>query len=125
MDIERFISAQTPFHQLAPEELQALAARFESEHVKAGDTDFRIGGDDGALYLIAEGSVELLGRDGEVLNHVGAGDMFGYRALLYGDTSIATARAAAASTVLRLDGSTFTVTSGAVRAYHSFTFSTG
>ena len=108
MDIESFIGAQTPFHQLTVEERRDLAGRFVCEEAAVGDTDFPLGGEDGAFYLIASGAVELLGRDGEVLNHVGTGDMFGYRALLYGDTSIAQARAAEPTTVLRLDGAIFT-----------------
>jgi hypothetical protein len=56
MDIERFISAQTPFHQLTAEERRDLAGRFVAEDVARGSTDFRIGGEDGAFYLISEGA---------------------------------------------------------------------
>ena len=108
MDIERFTTTVEPFHQLTEDERRELSDRFSVEDVAAGDTAFQIGGDDGAFYVIVDGAVELLGRDGEVLNHIGAGDMFGYRALLYGDTSIAQARAAESTNVLRLDGATFT-----------------
>jgi CBS domain-containing protein len=108
MDIERFISAKTPFHQLTAEERRDLAGRFVAEDVAQDSTQFAIGGEDGAFYLISEGAVELLGRDGQVLNHIGAGDMFGYRALLYGESSISQARATKPTRVLRLDGASFT-----------------
>jgi CBS domain-containing protein len=107
MDIERVLGEQPPFDRLKPETRHGLAARFTLQTAEEGDTDFHIGGDAGAFYLIVSGSVVLLGRDREVLNHVGPGDMFGYRALIYGDSSIKEARATEHTTLLRLPGPEF------------------
>lgn len=108
MDIEALLGEQTPFDQLSVEERRRLAERFVCRTADAGETGFAIGGDAGAFYLIASGGVELLGTDGQVLNHLGVGDMFGYRALLYGDSSIREARAVGETDVLRLEGDVFT-----------------
>lgn len=108
MDIERVLGDHPPFDKLKPEKRSALAERFTPQVAEAGSTDFAIGGDGGAFYLIVSGAVELLGADGDVLNHVGPGDMFGYRALLYGETSVRQARAAEPTELLRLEGDAFT-----------------
>ena len=107
MDIERILGEYSPFDQLQPEQRAAMAPRFATRTVAAAETDFSIGGEDGVFYFLVAGGIELLGEDGQVLNHLEAGDMFGYRALLYGDTSISQARSFEESSLLELPGTLF------------------
>jgi hypothetical protein len=73
---------------------------------KAGATVFAKGDATRDLYIIEEGSVELV-LDGAVLATLGPGDYFGEQAFFHGGARDMQARAATASRLLRLDQATF------------------
>ena len=61
--------------------------------VTAGEIVFRTGDPGDALYVVAEGKVEVLDGDGRVLAALGEGQAFGEMALLSSGTRTATVRA--------------------------------
>jgi hypothetical protein len=73
---------------------------------KAGATVFAKGDATRDLYVIEDGSVELV-LDGAVLATLGPGDYFGEQAFFHGGARDLHARAATASRLVRLDQATF------------------
>jgi hypothetical protein len=73
---------------------------------KAGATVFAKGDATRDLYVIEDGSVELV-LDGAVLATLGPGDYFGEQAFFHGGARDLQARAATASRLVRLDQATF------------------
>jgi ferredoxin-NADP reductase/CRP-like cAMP-binding protein len=82
------LSALAPFKTLPADELQAIAQAVEEQRFSPGDMIVREGDPGDALYLIAEGSVQVIGRAFEgsdvVLARLEAGQFFGEQALLPG-----------------------------------------
>jgi cyclic nucleotide-binding protein len=73
---------------LAAEDIEPLLDRLQQRTIKAGETVFRQGDPGDALYLVVEGSVEVL-NDQHTLAEFGKGQAFGEMALLSGGTCIA------------------------------------
>jgi CRP-like cAMP-binding protein len=77
---------------LAAEDIEPLLERVHEREVKAGETVFHQGDAGDALYIVANGSVEVL-ADQRMLAELGNGQAFGEMALLSGGARTATVRA--------------------------------
>jgi ferredoxin-NADP reductase/CRP-like cAMP-binding protein len=86
----RLLSALAPFKTLPGGELRAIAEAVEERRFAPGDLIVREGDPGDALFLIAEGSVQVIGRAFEgtdvVLARLEAGQFFGEQALMPGGT---------------------------------------
>jgi CRP-like cAMP-binding protein len=87
---------------LAAEDIEPLVDRVAERDVPAGATIFHAGDEGDALYVVAEGSVEVLNDDGSVMAVLTAGQAFGEMALLTGGTRTATVRAGSDCRLLRI-----------------------
>ncbi len=104
--------AEVPlFAQLAPGELDRLAALLRPRRYRAGEVIFHEGDAGTALYIIAEGEVKIVLGSAEgkevVLALLGGGDFFGEFALLDGEPRSADAVATVASQLLTLQREDF------------------
>jgi CRP-like cAMP-binding protein len=91
---------------LPPEEIEDVLVCVSPREMAAGETIFHRGDAGDALYLIESGTVSILlnerGQE-QVLATLEAGQSFGEMALLTGEPRTATARAASAVKLLRID----------------------
>ena len=93
MDIAAFLARHPPFDALGPDRLDELAARMKTEQYPAGTTVLHQSGEPSRfLYVVREGSVEIL-DDGELVDLMGQGEVFGAWSLLGGFSPTATVRA--------------------------------
>jgi CBS domain-containing protein len=83
-DIAGFLAAHPPFDAVGADELARVAAVTETEHFPAGKTIFSQGtGPVGYLRVVRAGSVEII-YDGQVLDLLGPGELFGHASMLSG-----------------------------------------
>jgi len=83
-DIAGFLAAHPPFDAVGADELARVAAVTEVEEFPAGKTIFSQGtGPVGYLRIIRTGSVEII-YDGQVLDLLGPGELFGHASMLSG-----------------------------------------
>jgi CRP-like cAMP-binding protein len=94
---------------LPPEEMEPLINRVRSRTVKSGEIIFREGDPGDALYVVAEGSVQVIASGDKpiVLAELGSGAAFGEMALLSGGSRTATVRATKDSELLAIDKADF------------------
>jgi CBS domain-containing protein len=93
-EIASFLGSHPPFDGLGVGELARVAAVTEIEAVGAGKTIFSQGaGAVGYLRVVRTGSVEIL-HDGQVLDLLGPGELFGHASMLSGLPTGFEARAA-------------------------------
>lgn len=96
-EIIRFLADQPPFSQLAPEQVQQIAAKMQIEYFAVGRDILTQGAEPAQfLYLIRRGSVDLLRVDGaafEVIDTLEAGELFGYVSLVRAGPPTVTVRA--------------------------------
>jgi CBS domain-containing protein len=93
-DIAGFLGSHPPFDGLGAGELARVAAVTEIEEFPAGKTIFSQGaGPVGYLRVVCSGSVEIL-HDGQVLDLLGPGELFGHASMLSGLPTGFEARAA-------------------------------
>jgi CBS domain-containing protein len=93
-DIAGFLAAHPPFDAVGADELARVAAVTETEDFPAGKTIFSQGtGPVGYLRIIRAGSVEII-HDGQVLDLLGPGELFGHASMLSGLPTGFEARAA-------------------------------
>ena len=79
---------------LPPEQIEPLLDRVQEREARAGEIVFRTGDPGDALYIVAQGVVEVLnGSDQRTLAELGGGQAFGEMALLSEGTRTATIRA--------------------------------
>lgn len=98
------------FQELSNRELAKLLGKMERQTLQPGDVLFAQGEFGDSMYIIDEGSVELFVQaDGakQSLAVLGEGDTLGEMALLTGEARSATAVAAAAVVLLKLDRDAF------------------
>jgi Na+/H+ antiporter len=99
--------ASTPlFSTLDEQALQELADLTEEIVIPAGQTLFEEGDRGDSLFVIARGAMRVLKRIGDeqvVVDVLGGGDIIGEMALLTGEPRTATARAATAVTLGKVD----------------------
>ncbi len=79
LEIRDFLAAHHPFDQLPDELLSQLPAKLEIRYVRRGADLPLNAGNEGHLYLIRTGAVELFGAEDELFARLGEGDFFGYR----------------------------------------------
>src|SRR5215471_12713679 len=83
-DIAGFLAAHPPFDAVGADELARVAAVTEIESFPAGKTIFSQGtGPVGYLRVVRAGSVEII-YDGQVLDLLGPGELFGHASMLSG-----------------------------------------
>jgi CBS domain-containing protein len=83
-DIAGFLAAHPPFDAVDAGELARVAAMTETENFPAGKTIFSQGtGPVGHLRIVRAGSVEII-HDGQVLDLLGRGELFGHASMLSG-----------------------------------------
>jgi CBS domain-containing protein len=83
-DIAGFLAAHPPFDAVDADELARVAATTETENFPAGKTIFSQGtGPVGHLRVVRAGSVEII-HDGQVLDLLGPGELFGHASMLSG-----------------------------------------
>jgi CRP-like cAMP-binding protein len=88
---------------LPPEDIEPLLDRAQSREVKAGEVVFQAGEPGDALYIVADGGVEVLAEGTQkLLAELGTGQAFGEMALLSGGTRTATVRAKRDSRLLTI-----------------------
>ena len=93
-DIAGFLGSHPPFDGLDADELARVAAVTETEEFPAGKTIFSQGaGPVGYLRVVCSGSVEIL-HDGQVLDLLGPGELYGHASMLSGLPTGFEARAA-------------------------------
>jgi len=93
---------------LPAEEIEPLLDRVQERKALAGEVVFRTGEPGDALYIVAQGTVEVLhDKTGETLAQLGSGQAFGEMALLSGGTRTATVRASVDSHLLAIDKADF------------------
>jgi CBS domain-containing protein len=81
-EIARFLVAFPPFNALEPDDLSALAARTSVRHYGLGENILVEDGEPARhLYVVAQGSVELLHED-ELVDVLEPGECFGHPSLL-------------------------------------------
>ena len=86
-DITGFLGSHPPFDGLDADELARVAAVTETEEFPAGKTIFSQGaGPVGYLRVVCSGSVEIL-HDGQVLDLLGPGELYGHASMLSGRAS--------------------------------------
>lgn len=94
---------------LPPEEIQHLLPAVKERQAKAGTILFRVGDLADGLYVVARGTVEILGRpvagspEERPIARLGRGQAFGEMALLHSGQRTATARAATDCELLTID----------------------
>jgi len=97
-----FLRAHPPFDSLAPADLERVAAAAEPERHEAGTAVFEQGAAPLAhLRVIRRGTIEIV-IDGEVVDVLGAGEVFGHASMLSGLPTGFAARAAADTTCYRI-----------------------
>lgn len=93
MDIAGFLRRYPPFDELSAERLAEVARTVEIEHFPAGAVILQQGGEPAsALYVVRKGAVELL-DDGQVLDLLLEGEVFGQFSLLAHEVPSLTVRA--------------------------------
>ena len=93
MDIAGFLRRYPPFDALTPERLAGVARSVEIEHFAAGAVILQQGGDPAtAMYVVRKGAVELV-DEGQVLDLLLEGEVFGQFSLLAHDVPSLTVRA--------------------------------
>ena len=93
MDIRGFLGRYPPFDALSEDRLAEIAGSVEIEHFVGGTVILQQGGEPAtALYVVRKGAVELL-DDGQVLDLLLEGEVFGQFSLLAHDVPSLTVRA--------------------------------
>ncbi len=80
--VERFLSGRQPFDLLPRHALDALIGALEGRRLDAGQSVFEAGARLDALYVIADGTVDMVSASGVPILRLGGGDLIGARELL-------------------------------------------
>lgn len=88
---------------LTESDLKSLLPHLHSRQHAQGDTIFRAGEQGDSLFIIVEGSVNVLDRNGQTLATLGGGDVFGEMAMISGNSRSATVEAASRASLLEID----------------------
>ncbi|HEU4662992.1 MAG TPA: patatin-like phospholipase family protein [Dokdonella sp.] len=103
MDKKAVLSASPLFRDIAPDALEAIAARFDIEELRGGRMLFREGDLPDYLYVVATGRLQAQQADGTVIGEIGRGQPVGEMALLSGETRGADVVALRDSLLLRIN----------------------
>ncbi|MBL4916138.1 DUF294 nucleotidyltransferase-like domain-containing protein [Szabonella alba] len=102
-----FLETVHPYDTLAAADLARLAALFSRRDYAAGDEIYHAGQPLSGLYLIQQGSVEVLEPSGGLISLLGPRNSFGERGLMRDGLAVTTARATEASAILLLTTAEF------------------
>ncbi|SLN19577.1 inosine 5'-monophosphate dehydrogenase [Aquimixticola soesokkakensis] len=102
-----FLQTVHPYDALDADALAQLAAKFYAKTLPAGTVIFAQGAPLEALYLIADGTVEITDVNGAIVSHLQARNHFGERGLLRDGTAATTAKAASDLQLFLLPATTF------------------
>ena len=101
-DPAAFLRAHPPFDTLDPHEVEQVAAAAELEFYRTGDVIFAQGAEPVThLRVVRSGAVEII-ADGNVLDVLGEGELFGHASMLSGFPTGFEARAAQDSSCYRI-----------------------
>jgi zinc transporter ZupT len=92
---------------LPPEDIERLLPLIKEQQVTAGATLFHAGDAADALYIVAAGTVEIIGAEGRRIAGLDAGQAFGEMALLHGGARTATVQAPIDTKLLAIDKADF------------------
>src|SRR5579862_4481029 len=105
-DIAGFLGSHPPFDAIGADDLARVAAVTELETFPAGERIFSQGtGPVEYLRVVRTGSVEIR-NDGQVLDLLGPGELFGHASMLSGLPTGFEARAAEDTTCYRIEAAT-------------------
>jgi len=108
LHLNRDMVARMPMLQgVGDDLLHELMLGLEPMVAAPGQPLFHVDEPGDAMYFVRSGTVEVVGRDGEVIAQLGAGAYFGEMALLSGSGRTATARAHTYCDLFRLPRETF------------------
>eukprot|EP00752_Nemacystus_decipiens_P019495 g17551.t1 len=116
----RFVRNYHPFDSLDEDAMGQLLAGLGVETYTAEAIIFGFGQNVDALRIVAQGEVDLLSPDGDVISQVHAGDSFGSRALLNDGVANQSARARGKVTVYTVPADVFTALLEKNRAFKAF-----
>src|SRR6185295_18982347 len=103
MEVAGFLARFPPFDAVEPDRLDDLAGRVKVERFPAGTVILQQSGEPSRfLYLVRDGSAEIL-DDGDLVDLIGEGEVFGAWSLLGGFGPTATVRAREDATWLLID----------------------
>ncbi|WP_372573029.1 DUF294 nucleotidyltransferase-like domain-containing protein [Ruegeria jejuensis] len=100
--IIRFLRSVHPYDALQPEVQSDIAAQAETRIYATQEAIYRFGEALPGLFVIHDGSVEVVDENGEVVSHLGLRNSFGERGLLRDGKAATSATATAATTLLML-----------------------
>jgi CBS domain-containing protein len=94
VDVRSFLAERPPFSALGEDELDRVVASVEIEHFPPGAVILEQAGAPAThLYILRKGAIQIV-DEGEVIDEVGDGEVFGMWSLLGQVTPLATVRAA-------------------------------
>lgn len=99
----RLLSKCDLLRHLPAEWIEQILHTVQSVRLSAGEVLFRTGDPGDALFIVADGLVEITSETGSPLASLGSGQAFGEMALLSGGTRTATVRARGPADLLRID----------------------
>ncbi|MEM7721787.1 MAG: DUF294 nucleotidyltransferase-like domain-containing protein [Pseudomonadota bacterium] len=96
-----------PYDTLSEEDRAQLAKEVGLKTAAEGEVIYNHGDAQRALYLITSGQIEITDPHGEIVSILGAGNSFGERGLMKGETAIVTATATEPSKLITIPAATF------------------
>ncbi|QLF68747.1 CBS domain-containing protein [Peteryoungia desertarenae] len=106
-EIARFLETVHPYDSLSADELKQVAGRFLSEVIEAESEIYAVGDPLPGLYLIMDGSVQVLDAAGTVVSQLSPRNSFGERGLLRDGRAVTQARTTDRSRLLILPTAEF------------------
>lgn len=119
-DIRDFLAQCAPFSSLPPELLDSVPARLSSTYVRRGHTIVRHGDNNGFLYIIRAGAVDVLDQDGTLLDRRDAGESCGYSTLRDDSPSQYTMQAVEDTLLLKLGREDFLDIAGSDQQFERY-----
>ena len=102
-----FLETVHPYDSLPRDEMARVAASFSRRHFDDAEVIYSAGEPLTGIYLILEGSVEVLEPSGGLVSQLGPRNSFGERGLMRDGVAVTTARAAGGAEILMLPQAEF------------------
>lgn len=99
-----FLETVHPYDSLPQDELARVATSFRRRDMAADAVIYTAGDTLEGLFLVMQGTVEVMDPSGVLVSILGPRNSLGERGLMRDGVAVTTARTAAASTVLMLPG---------------------
>lgn len=106
-DFLRFLTSVHPYDSLPPQELEALASKFQLLQLSAGEPVYSFGETLAGLYLVHHGQVEVRDENDVPVSLLGVRNSFGERGLTRDGKAVTSARATEETTLLLLPAADF------------------